>query len=57
MVFILDDDVINIDECTVKSKGIDDGKGTSKLCTTEGTEKEYVLIFYLSVQLENTLLI
>ena len=49
MVFIPDDDVINVDECNVKSEGINDGKGSSKLSTTDGTEKQYALIVYLSL--------
>ena len=50
MAFIPDDDdVINVNECNVTSEGINDGKGSSKLSTTDGTEKQYALIVYLSV--------
>ena len=39
MVFVPDSDVINIDEGTVKSKQLHDGKGDSKLSTTDGMHK------------------
>ena len=39
MVFIPDADVIKIDEGTVKSEKFCDGKGDSKLSTTDGMYK------------------
>ena len=39
MLFVLDSDVINIDEGTVKFEQLHEGKGASKLFTTDGMHK------------------